>query len=441
MEKNKLQLDLKETQRRAEELSATCEKLSKESHAQSQEKASTLSSKILLIDLLKSEKEELQRQVKELKLLQATAKEDKDEAQRRKAEVNELRVKITALEKQVEELGVKIKNKAAEERGLVREKNKLSSDLEDARSQLRTKTEAVERLEKEKTDFEKKLETAKSDRRYQFERPSVMEGKSCLVERLQAEKASLQRQLEEAEKERDCLKRSAVSGRLRESSSRNSLTLLRESGVKLRADLEDKVQRLERVVSELEGKLKISDASKVDRETLQKEIEQLRVQIKESVETEARELLVHSEQDSLKEKCDELQKQVVELHNKVQQLSDEKLLLEASTVKKNDAEEVQHRLEEKIKRLEEDKKELELKASQQKLVMQQMQEELKKEKMVVKEGAEKLKNSRSHLTPLGSSSRLVGDLTQEKHLLESKVKSLERQIESLKVRHVLKADA
>ncbi|XP_025090318.1 citron Rho-interacting kinase-like isoform X2 [Pomacea canaliculata] len=434
MEKNKLQLDLKETQRRAEELSATCEKLSKESHAQSQEKASTLSSKILLIDLLKSEKEELQRQVKELKLLQATAKEDKDEAQRRKAEVNELRVKITALEKQVEELGVKIKNKAAEERGLVREKNKLSSDLEDARSQLRTKTEAVERLEKEKTDFEKKLETAKSDRRYQFERPSVMEGKSCLVERLQAEKASLQRQLEEAEKERDCLKRSAVSGRLRESSSRNSLTLLRESGVKLRADLEDKVQRLERVVSELEGKLKISDASKVDRETLQKEIEQLRVQIKESVETEARELLVHSEQDSLKEKCDELQKQVVELHNKVQQLSDEKLLLEASTVKKNDAEEVQHRLEEKIKRLEEDKKELELKASQQKLVMQQMQEELKKEKMVVKEGAEKLKNSRSHLTPLGSSSRLVGDLTQEKHLLESKVKSLERQIESLKKR-------
>ncbi|XP_076434884.1 uncharacterized protein LOC143274829 [Babylonia areolata] len=361
-------------------------------------------------------------EINELKAKVRSLQDQVKDSDRKVTEGSSLRAKVRAFEGQTKDTDTRVKSCGE---GQDRERIALSAEVRDLKSQLRMKTSCVERLEQEKADLEKQVREKKSG----LGRTPSVEGRSGLVERLQTEKAELQRQVERMEKERDSL-RLATPSRLRDSGSRDSLAVIRESGVKIRAELEDKVQRLERVVSELERKLEISSGTSVDKDTLKKEIEQLRIQIKETAEAESREVVPQSHYDSLKDSHENLLEQIKDLQSKVEQLRDEKMLLEKSSQDRVEAEKKQHDLESRVKRLEEEKSELRGKLSDLEQQHRSLERELAAEKRSAKEEVEKAKGARTS----ASSSRLVGDLTQEKHALESKVKSLERQLESAQSR-------
>ncbi|XP_070205430.1 citron Rho-interacting kinase-like isoform X3 [Littorina saxatilis] len=521
MDARTVQMELREAKEEKKKVSDKYQQLSREHEAHTREKMQqSPSSKKLRLDLIRSEKEQLERQVKELKHLNVSAKELKEELEYKEVEVtdlkakvrsledqveekerktrkvfdleskvrllesqvedrdrnvkevrelkakvrslegqtedmekkvkevSELKAKVRSLERQVEEKELKIrevsalkdkvqsleeqlrdserkaKNTASE--GNDREKLAMSAELRDLKSQLRMKSSSVERLEGEKAELQKQI----TEKKQGLDRTPSVEVRSRLVDRLQTEKADLQRKLEQMEKERDTLQRSRPGLSLRDSGSRNSLVILRESGSKLRADLEDKVQRLERVVRELEKKLEISSATSVDKDMLKHEIEQLRVQIKETAEAEVRDAVPQGEYDSLKDSHEQLQDKVKDLQGKLQQLQDEKRLLEKTSANRTASEGKHRMLELRVKSLEEENSELKGKRSEIEQRHKKLENELESEKKSAKEEIEKLKAGRS----TASSNRLVGELTQEKHALESKVKSLERQLESLQKR-------
>lgn len=342
-------------------------------------------------------------------------------------EVSDLKAKVSSLESQLRDSENRVKVNTMER--LEREKLTLSAEVRDLKAQLHMKSSNVEKLEKEKADLEKQL----SERKHTLDRTPSVEVRSRLVERLQTEKAELQRQLQQMEKERDTL-RLATPGRVRDSSSRNSLSVLRESGIKIRAELEDKVRRLERVVSELEKKMDISSATSVDKDTLKREIEQLRIQIKETAEAEAQDVVPQSQYESLRDSHEKVLRTVKDLQVKVEQLQDEKLRLERSSVNKAASESRVRDLEARVKTLEEENSQLKGQLSELKQQHKKLEVELASEKRSAKAEVEKLQTRNS-----ATSNRLVGDLTQEKHALESKVKSLERQLESLQVSRLTSA--
>ncbi|KAK7479958.1 hypothetical protein BaRGS_00028785 [Batillaria attramentaria] len=403
MDNKKLNLDLQEVRAQKKDISAQLNELRQQHDAHSKEKAVVLTSKGLRVDLLRSEKEELERQVKELKVLNVSAKELRDELSMKETEVKDLKVMITNLE----------------------------GKMDDLEQQLKVKASEVSRLQREKGDLEKEVTTLKEGKKPPLDRTGSIEVKSRLVERLQQEKAELQKQLETMEKERDSL-RLATPSRVRDSGSRNSLCILRESGVKLRADLEDKVQRLERVVRELEKKLRISSATAVDKNTLQKEIEQLRVQIRLSAEAEAAESALQSELESVQKSRDSFKQQVQDLQQQVDALTQEKRRLERSAASRTSSDREKKNLTDRIQTLERDKRDLERKVTDMEQERKTFEAQIEAERKRTKEESEKLKTATAR-TP-ASSNRLVGELTQEKQSLEAKVKSLERQLESLQKR-------
>lgn len=429
VEKKNLQFDLKQATLQKDENVAKYEALCQEREAQTKEKESSLSSKTLLIDLLCSEKEELQRQVKELTLANAAGKE-KEELHLKESEIRDLKRKISTLERQAEDIKKTVKSKDTALELSEKKIQSLTSHLEEVKNQIKMKTNQVEALEKEKKDLERKLDTLRCQGKSGCDSTSRMEVKSRLVERLQSEKAELQRQLEQMEKERDVLKSSAPD-RQRDSSSRNSLIILRESGYKLRADLEDKVQRLERVVTELEGKLTVSSTlSSIDRNALKKEIEELRLQIQLSTEAETQEIVSESEHESVKRTRDKYKQQVEDLQKKIEELTEDKHRLQQSAFRKMETEKENRALQEKIAALEKEKKDLNAKCIKLSSDLTQLQEQLKKEKTTAQEEMDRLKTVRPSSF---SNNKLVGDLTRDKQLLETKVKGLERQVETLQV--------